>query len=98
MIILSKIFISVIIIVICIIFALVVINTIIDFKNKNINKVVWLKVKKNNVYGYAIRQRGYVFALRYSYSKSKKIAKGVPKILEDTLYFKVYYNDEETKK
>ena len=69
-----------------------------NFQNKKINKVVWLKVKKNNVYGYAIRQRGYVFALRYSYSKSKKIAKGVPKILEDTLYFKVYYNDEETKK
>lgn len=68
------------------------------FKNKEINKVVWLKVKKNNIYGYAIRQRGYVFALRYSYTKSKKIAKNVPKILEDTLYFKVYYNDEETKK
>lgn len=40
MIILSKIFISAIIIVMCAIFALVVINITIDFKNKNINKIV----------------------------------------------------------
>ena len=40
MIILSKIFISAIIIDICVIFALVVINITIDFKNKNINKIV----------------------------------------------------------
>lgn len=44
MIILSKIFISAIIIDICIIFALVVINTIIDFKNKNINKIVGITI------------------------------------------------------
>ena len=67
------------------------------FRNKKINKAVWLKVKKKNIYGYAIRQRGYIFAIRYSYSKSEKVAKVVPKILEDTLYFKVYYGDKKTK-
>ena len=67
------------------------------FRNKKINKAVWLKVKKNNIYGYAIRQRGYIFAIRYSYSKSEKIAKSVPKILEETLYFRVYYGDKKTK-
>ena len=40
MIILFKIFVSAIIIVACAIFALVVINITIDFKNKNINKIV----------------------------------------------------------
>ena len=40
MIILFKIFVSAIIIVACAIFVLVVINITIDFKNKNINKIV----------------------------------------------------------
>ena len=66
-----------------------------NFKNEKINKVVWLKVKKNNIYAYAIKQRGTVYGLRYSYSKSKGVAKSVPKILEQTMYFKVYYNDKK---
>lgn len=44
MIMLFKIFVSAIVMVICIIFALVVINTIIDFKNKNINKIVGITI------------------------------------------------------
>lgn len=69
-----------------------------NFKDKKINKVVWLKVKKNNIYGYAIKQRGSVYGIRYSYARSKSIAKAVPKILEETMYFKVYYNDEKKTK
>lgn len=40
MIILFKIFVSAIVMVICIIFALITINTFINFKNKNINKIM----------------------------------------------------------
>ncbi len=67
------------------------------FKNKKINKVVWLKVKKNNIYGYGLKQRGLVYGIRYDYSKSKKIAKSVPSILEKTMYLRIYYNDKKTK-
>ncbi len=68
-----------------------------NFQNKKINKVVWLKVKKNKIYGYAIKQRRTVYGIRYNYSKSKGIAKAVPKILEQTMYFKVYYNEKKAK-
>lgn len=44
MIILFKIFVSVIVMVICIIFALITINTFINFKNKNINKIVKMAI------------------------------------------------------
>lgn len=44
MIILFKIFVSAIVMVICIIFALITINTFINFKNKNINKIVKMAI------------------------------------------------------
>ena len=68
-----------------------------NFQDKKINKVVWLKVKKNNTYGYAIKQRRMIYGIRYNYSKSKGIAKSVPKILEQTMYFRVYYNEKKAK-
>ena len=68
-----------------------------NFKDKKINKVVWLKVKNKNTYGYALKQRGTVYAIRYSYSKSKKIAKSVPSMLEKTMYLRVYYDEGKAK-